>query len=529
MCIHTITDYRYAIQNQSLAPLVDLWIANLHTSPENESGEVMLTQEEENQLIDLATLNLQDLIFTSTMMLKEADTAMETACAFQTIQKCVSAISHAFLTRKDELHRTIVYVKQMLDEQKDEVFARFVLRARLDRLDVLYLQHVEKMRNLYTESFLPTAQEIVQHAFSVEKNTNDVHQACALPIQILKCGPCVSVEMELQKVFVPMLFDPSTPSLVIVDLLSFLLSTEDGQLSGDTSYLRQSVYDCIASEFSCLDRSMHILDMLFEKGESQKLLATQFLFFIAADTCLSEKSLLSSWKSQLEHHTREWTLSDSSSRKIIVRALDYANDLYTAIQSQKRHFERELVQVFKIVKRLLRSFPRTIHSHISHYVPYVIVNMCSSSDLMFTNEALSNHVRGILQFCIRNSKESINYISNIADEGVLGRMIDSYQLDEICIVRQQLFTKLVEEDAEMRFVDQLQSTFILKPGFLPLANGERQLCDQYVLQSILCTQPTNPYTREDLSVESFIAFQDKHASALREVEAERREFVKRHK
>jgi hypothetical protein len=79
------------------------------------------------------------------------------------------------------------------------------------------------------------------------------------------------------------------------------------------------------------------------------------------------------------------------------------------------------------------------------------------------------------------------------------------------------------------YVDPIQSTHILKMGVIPMSNGEIMLCDSYVMQTLLRSKPTNPYTNEPMTVDDFkrIQVEPDMAAKIKQICAEKYAFVTR--
>jgi hypothetical protein len=87
----------------------------------------------------------------------------------------------------------------------------------------------------------------------------------------------------------------------------------------------------------------------------------------------------------------------------------------------------------------------------------------------------------------------------------------------------ELFNKLTNITTE--FIDPIQSIFILKVGYLPMTGSEPILCDKYVIESALRTNPFHPYTREQLTIDDFNKIQLDMNDVIQLKEQERKKFV----
>jgi hypothetical protein len=174
---------------------------------------------------------------------------------------------------------------------------------------------------------------------------------------------------------------------------------------------------------------------------------------------------------------------------------------------------------------LIKNRDEILDSHLVHYIPYMFSNLMNIREIL--NDKILELMRSILDYCATNS-DTINYIANITDEKTLD-MLDcvlpfTINKDKIK-TRQVLFNRLVDADSEYKFVDPIQSSFILKIGYLPLTNGDKQLCDRYVIESALCNNPVNPFTREQLTIEEFRNYQEQMRLDIETTESDRRKFI----
>ena len=88
---------------------------------------------------------------------------------------------------------------------------------------------------------------------------------------------------------------------------------------------------------------------------------------------------------------------------------------------------------------------------------------------------------------------------------------------------------LEDNDVDGTYVDPIQSTHILNMGAIPMSNGEVIFCDSYVMQTLLRSKPTNPYTNEPMTVDDFkrIQMEPIMASKIKQICAEKCAFIKR--
>jgi hypothetical protein len=66
-------------------------------------------------------------------------------------------------------------------------------------------------------------------------------------------------------------------------------------------------------------------------------------------------------------------------------------------------------------------------------------------------------------------------------------------------------------DVEEDLVDPLTSCVVVKPCFIPIDTNAQliQVCDLYMLCTYLWTKPENPFTRQPLSIENVLEFNQK--------------------
>ena len=174
-----------------------------------------------------------------------------------------------------------------------------------------------------------------------------------------------------------------------------------------------------------------------------------------------------------------------------------------------------------MIKQLIRMYPDIINCHLVHYIPYVVINIWNkySKDV---DDIIVRLLSKILTDCSANN-DFINYFTSLISDniGKYDRLIyfDRSKLQN----RLALFNKLSNIDSE--FVDPIQSIFILKVAFLPMTGTDPMLCDKYVIQSVLRTNPENPFTREKMSIDDFNKIQLELNDVIVHKEQERKQFV----
>jgi hypothetical protein len=124
-----------------------------------------------------------------------------------------------------------------------------------------------------------------------------------------------------------------------------------------------------------------------------------------------------------------------------------------------------------------------------------------------------------------------NYLATIIDDDYLKTNIrfivpmDHQILDK----KRQLMKTLEDNDMDGTYVDPIQSTHILNMGAIPMSNGEVLFCDSYVMQTLLRSKPTNPYTNEPMTVDDFkrIQMEPEMAAKIKQICTEKCAFIAR--
>ena len=218
---------------------------------------------------------------------------------------------------------------------------------------------------------------------------------------------------------------------------------------------------------------------------------------------------------------------------IICGILRYVNRVAAEIPGAEQTPEHE-EKIFDEIKQCLLSVecfiqcrPDVLQTHLVHFVPYTFVNMIKAYPVPLT---ICESMRGILSLC-SSSPIFANYLATILDDDYLKTNIGFIvPLDhQILNKKRKLMKTLEDNDADGTYVDPIQSTHILNMGAIPMSNGEVIFCDSYVMQTLLRSKPTNPYTNEPMTVDDFIRIQmePEMAAKIKQICAEKCAFIAR--
>ena len=180
------------------------------------------------------------------------------------------------------------------------------------------------------------------------------------------------------------------------------------------------------------------------------------------------------------------------------------------------------VQIFlKFIKQIIRLYPEIINCHLVHYIPFVIINIWNTYR-EWVDDVITTQMSKILSECAVNA-DFINYFSSLISNDI--NQYFKLVFFDMSLVQKRLtlFNKLSNLDNE--FIDPLQSTFILKVAFIPMAGTEPMLCDKYVIESYLRTKPENPFTREKMTISDFNRIQHELNDLILSKEEQRKQFV----
>jgi len=122
-----------------------------------------------------------------------------------------------------------------------------------------------------------------------------------------------------------------------------------------------------------------------------------------------------------------------------------------------------------------------------------------------------------------------NYLATIIDDNYLktnAHFIVPFE-HQILDKKRRLMKTLEDNDVDGTYVDPIQSTHILNMGAIPMSNGEVMFCDSYVMQTLLRSKPTNPYTNQPMTVDDFkrIQMEPEIAAKIKQICAEKCAFI----
>jgi hypothetical protein len=221
---------------------------------------------------------------------------------------------------------------------------------------------------------------------------------------------------------------------------------------------------------------------------------------------------------------------------IICGILRYVNRVATQIQVEQtpeqtpEHQEQifdEIKQCLISVECFIQRRPVVLQTHLVHFVPYTFVNMIKAYPVPLT---ICESMREILSLC-SSSPIFANYLATILDDDYLKTNIgyivpmDHQILDK----KRKLMKTLEDSDVDGTYVDPIQSTHILNMGAIPMSNGDVIFCDSYVMQTLLRSKPTNPYTNEPMTVDDFkrIQTEPEMAAKIKQICTEKCAFITR--
>ena len=115
---------------------------------------------------------------------------------------------------------------------------------------------------------------------------------------------------------------------------------------------------------------------------------------------------------------------------------------------------------------------------------------------------------------VLSNKLSMIYMANtLSEELEIGMERISNYVSETELLKIKQWSTIYQQlsDVEEDLVDPLTSCVVVKPCFIPIDNvgNMTQVCDLYMLCTYLWTKPENPFTRQPLSIENVLEFNQK--------------------
>jgi hypothetical protein len=216
-------------------------------------------------------------------------------------------------------------------------------------------------------------------------------------------------------------------------------------------------------------------------------------------------------------------------RSIIVSIFEYINKCVAEIYKPDCQYSTEMIDAITseihyfltIIKYFIKHDLNIVNCHLVHYIPYVIINIWNSYK-DYLDIIITGRFAKILNNCSVNP-DFVNYFSNLICDNFTQYDKLIYFDNSKIQKKLDLFNKLSNITTE--FIDPIQSIFILKVGYLPMTGSEPILCDKYVIESALRTNPFHPYTREQLSIDDFNKIQIEMNDLIELKEKERKQFV----
>jgi hypothetical protein len=216
---------------------------------------------------------------------------------------------------------------------------------------------------------------------------------------------------------------------------------------------------------------------------------------------------------------------------IICGILRYVNRIAAEInadqQQQQAPVFDQIEQCFMSIVCFIKRRPDILQSHLIHFVPYTFINMLKAYSIP---QNICQYMRDIMILCA-DAPTFANYLATIITDDYLQTSLGFIVPLEHQILdkKRKLMKTLEDNDVDGIYVDPIQSTHILKMGAIPMSNGEVMLCDSYVMQTLLRSKPTNPYTNEPMTVDDFkrIQVEPDMAAKIKQICVEKYAFVTR--
>jgi hypothetical protein len=433
-------------------------------------------------------------------------------------------LNHYFKTI-DFQKKVISYFKRQLEEKKDNVFMCHVLQQHLDKCNTdLHIIVETTTRNI--EKYTPFITCFLENIVScITRNSEqDNEYLSKYPDQVI--GIIQSICKLPQPEYVKYIINQSLHKLYLCRIIP--------------NPIRFDIFSCIANSNSniksLLDEIIYIetpgvlMDDAYEFGKLCSTNSNEYSFHF-----VSSMSLLNFYIKRMKHsgtnaHLIYYIAENlEKTRSLIVQLFEFINVRISEIYKSDSGHNQELIDgltiqihlFLKMIKEFIRMYPDIINCHLVHYIPYVVINIWNNYSINVDDEIV-HLLSEILMDCSVNN-DFINYFTSLISDNITKyeRLIyfDRSKLEQ----RLALFNRLSSINSE--FVDPIQNIFILKVAFLPMSGTDPMLCDKYVIQSVLRTNPENPFTREKMSIDDFNKIQTALKDVIDAKEIERKKFV----
>jgi hypothetical protein len=421
--------------------------------------------------------------------------------------------------------KLISYIKRKLEEQHDNVFMCHVLQQRLDKCNTdLHIILEATSRNV--EKYAPFIACFIENIVScITRNSEqDNEYLSKYPDQVI--GIIQSICKLPQPEYIKYIINQSIHKLYLCRIIP--------------NPIRFDIFSCIANSNSNIKSLLNeiiqietpgvLMDDAHEFGKLCSANPKDFSFHF-----VSSMSLLNFYIKRMKHNGTNAHLiyyiaaNLEKTRSLIVQLFEFINARISEIYKSDSEHDQEIIDgltiqihlFLKMIKQLIRMYPDIINCHLVHYIPYVVINIWNNYSTNVDDEIV-HLLSEILMDCSINN-DFINYFTSLVSDNIskYERLIyfDRSKLEQ----RLALFNKLSSINSE--FVDPIQSIFILKVAFLPMHGTDPMLCDKYVIQSALRTNPENPFTREKMSIDEFNKIQIALKDVIDTKELERKKFV----
>ena len=434
-----------------------------------------------------------------------------------------------YFSSLDYLKRVIQYINHVLDEKKNNPMEIFALTIRMNQ----YKKEMEEMLEIVMDkidSFRPFIKCFLDNIVScIERsNEHDIEYLTKYPDQVYGIIQSISrlpktdtIKVIMNDVLDKLYLYPILPNNVRFDIFSCIINSKENVRNVMTKLINRECPGIL------LDDAFELCQL----GASGLNDHTSNLVGLISIVGLYMKAMKKN--GSFDPIILYFTNNIEKTRSVVVGLFEYINKCVGEIYKEDSELTTEMsdeltaeVHLFlSVIKRFIKLNPNTINCHLVHYIPYVIINIWNSHRDQL-DVVITTRMAKILQGCSHNN-DFINYFSNLLTDNIthFERLIyfDSTKIKK----RLDLFNKLTNQDTE--FIDPIQSTFILKVGFLPMTGTDPMLCDKYVIESALRTNPMNPFTRQQMTIDDFNQIQIEFNDLIQSKEAERKRFVYQNK
>jgi len=165
------------------------------------------------------------------------------------------------------------------------------------------------------------------------------------------------------------------------------------------------------------------------------------------------------------------------------------------------------------IKEIVLTKPDILDSYLAYQLSNCLLDVTKTEE---TRQKFDSQLQTLFNSVLSNNKLSLIYMANTLSEEISLDYVKSY-ISSTQLEKLQQWAEIYKTEADEDLTDPLTSCLVVKPCFIPIdVDGNMiQVCDLYMLCTYLWSKPENPFTRQTLSIDDVMQFNQKEPIKLK--------------